>query len=159
MSAAINVLLTSLLAEVLTNLHTFLVIVPNHTGDDVYRFNEPIKNQQEFYYRQVVGSVNYKTGSDLNDFLHGWLNYQIEHHLWPSLPLSQYQKLQPEVKALCEKHGIVYRQESVFKRLIKAVDVMVGKTSMRWDDADGNIKPQVQRQPLSKLVSTALMDS
>jgi len=159
MSAAINVLLTSLLAEVLTNLHTFLVIVPNHTGDDIYRFSEPMKNQQEFYYRQVVGSVNYKTGSDLNDFLHGWLNYQIEHHLWPSLPLSQYQKLQPEVKALCEKHGIVYRQESVFKRLIKAVDVMVGKTSMRWDNAGGNIKPEVQRQPLPELASTALMDS
>lgn len=147
-TAALNVLLTSLMAEVLTNLHAFLVIVPNHTGDDIYRFREPMKNQQEFYYRQVVGSVNYRTGSDLNDFFHGWLNYQIEYHLWPSLPLSQYQQLQPEVKALCEKHGIAYRQESVFKRLIKAVDVMVGKTSMRWDDGGGQFRLEGQHQPL-----------
>jgi len=134
MTAVTSVFLTSLLAEVFTNLHSFLLIVPNHTGDDIVRFKDPIKNKEEFYYRQVVGSVNYTTGSDLNDFLHGWLNYQIEHHLWPSLPMSQYQKLQPQVKALCKKHGIEYKQDSVFKRLIKAVNVMTGKTSMPWDE-------------------------
>ncbi|SMG66986.1 hypothetical protein BMETH_805_0 [methanotrophic bacterial endosymbiont of Bathymodiolus sp.] len=31
---------------------------------------------------------------------------------------------------MCKKHGIPYRQDSVFKRLIKAVDIMVGRTSM-----------------------------
>ena len=132
--AVINVALTMLLAEALANLHSFLVIAPNHTGDDIARFTHPIKNKEEFYYRQVAGSVNYRTGSDLNDFLHGGLNYQIEHHLWPAMPLRQYQKLQPEVKALCAKYGIVYRQESVFRRLKKTVDVMVGKTSQPISD-------------------------
>ena len=46
------------------------------------------------------------------------------------MPLSQYQKVQPQVQALCEKHNITYIQEPVFKRLLKAVDIMVGKTSM-----------------------------
>jgi hypothetical protein len=46
------------------------------------------------------------------------------------LPLSQYQKLQPQVKALCEKHNIPYCQQSIFKRMLKAADIMVGKTSM-----------------------------
>jgi len=129
-SAVVSVFLVSLMAEVMTNLHSFLMIIPNHTGDDIPGFDKPTSSKNEFYYRQIVGSVNYRTGSDLNDFLHGWLNYQIEHHLWPALPLSQYQKLQPKVKHLCEKHGIKYKQESVFIRLKKAVDVMVGKTSM-----------------------------
>lgn len=133
-TAALSVLITSLIAEVFTNLHTFLVIVPNHTGDDIMRFDAQIKNKEEFYFRQVVGSVNYKTGGDFNDFMHGWLNYQIEHHLWPALPLSQYQKLQPGVKALCIKHGIEYKQESVFRRLKKTIDIMVGKTSMQWEE-------------------------
>jgi hypothetical protein len=26
---------------------------------------------------QVVSSANYRTGGDVNDFLHGWLNYQV----------------------------------------------------------------------------------
>jgi len=130
-SAVISVFITTLIAEIMTNLHSFLIIIPNHTGDDIPNFDEPTKSRSEFYYRQIVGSVNYRTGSNRNDFLHGWLNYQIEHHLWPAMPISQYQKLQPKVKAVCEKHGVVYRQESVFKRLKKAADVMVGKTSMK----------------------------
>ena len=134
MTAVTNVFLTSLLAEVFANLHSFLAIVPNHSGDDIVRFKDPIKKKQEFYYRQVVGSVNYPTGSDFNDFLHGWLNYQIEHHLFPALPLSQYQKIQPQVKAICEKYDIEYKQESAFKRLVKAVDIMTGKTSMKWEN-------------------------
>ena len=118
------------MAEVITNLHSFLVIGPNHTGEDVMMFDTKAKGKGEFYLRQIVGSVNYPNGTNMLDFLHGWLNYQIEHHLWPEMTASQYQKAQPLVKALCEKHNIPYTQESVFIRLKKTLDVMVGKTSM-----------------------------
>lgn len=128
--AAISVLMNSILAEIFTNMHSFLVMIPNHAGDDVMMFDEKSHSRGEFYLRQILGSVNYPTGSNFNDFFYGWLNYQIEHHLWPDLPLSQYQKVQPKVEALCKKHNIPYCQQSVFKRLLKAVDVMVGKTSM-----------------------------
>jgi fatty acid desaturase len=128
--ASVNVLLNSLLAEAFVNIHSFLVIVPNHAGDDVMMFEEKAKGRGEFYLRQILGSVNYPTGSDFNDFWYGWLNYQVEHHLWPDIPLSQYQYVQPKVMEVCKKHGIPYRQESVFKRLFKALDIMVGRTSM-----------------------------
>lgn len=128
--AVASVLFNSILAEIFTNMHSFLVMIPNHAGDDVMGFDSKANGKGEFYLRQILGSVNYPTGSNFNDFWYGWLNYQIEHHLWPDLPLSQYQKLQPQVKALCEKHNIPYCQGSVFKRLLKAVDIMVGKTSM-----------------------------
>jgi fatty acid desaturase len=128
--AALNVLINSLMAEIFTNMHSFLVMMPNHAGDDVMMFDEKAHSKGEFYLRQILGSVNYPTGSNFNDFFYGWLNYQIEHHLWPDLPLSQYQKLQPQVMALCKKYNIPYLQQSVFKRLLKTVDVMVGKTSM-----------------------------
>ena len=128
--AVTNVLLTSLLAELLTNLHSFLVIIPNHTAEDIYRFDEPSDSKGEFYLRQIIGSVNYTTGSDRVDFLHGWLNYQIEHHLLPFLPLSQYQAMRPHIMAICEKHGLPYRQDNVFKRLWMSVELMVGKTSL-----------------------------
>jgi fatty acid desaturase len=129
-AAAINVLLTTLLAEALTNIHSFIVIVPNHSAEDIYRFEQPATSKGEFYLRQIIGSVNYTSGSDLVDFSHGWLNYQIEHHLFPSLPLNQYQKIMPEIKKICEKHKLPYRQESVFKRLRMSADLMVGKTSL-----------------------------
>ena len=129
-TAALYVLINSILAEIFTNLHGFLVIVPNHTGDDIPLFSERSDSKGEFFFRQIVGSVNYTTGNNRVDFLHGWLNYQVEHHLWPKFSLRQYQQVQPKVRELCERYGIPYTQASVFKRLKKAVDVMVGRTSM-----------------------------
>ena len=128
--AVINVLMASLLAEIITNIHSFLVIIPNHSAEDIYSFEEPAKGRGEFYLRQIIGTVNYNTGANHIDFFHGWLNYQIEHHLFPNLPLNHYQEMQPIVKEICAKHNLPYRQESVFKRLWMTMELMVGKTSL-----------------------------
>ncbi len=133
--AALSVLVNSLLAEVVANLHSFLIIVPNHAGRDLYRFDTPPRGKQDFTLRQILGSANYRTGGDVNDFLHGFLNYQIEHHLWPDLPMKAYQRAQPRVKALCEAHGVPYVQESVWTRLVRTVEIMTGDASMPvWEE-------------------------
>lgn len=129
--AAFSVLCNSVLADVLTNLHTFLVVGPNHTGEDLYRFDAAPESRGARFVQQVIGSANYRTGGDLNDFAHLWLNYQIEHHIWPDLPMLKYAQVQPKVRALCEKYGVPYVQESVWTRARKMVDIVVGKASMR----------------------------
>ncbi len=133
-AAVLTVLVNLLLAEVLTNLHSFLVITTNHAGDDLYRFTEPIRDRDEFYVRQVISATNFRTGGDVNDLLHGWLNYQIEHHIWPDMTMLQYQKAQPQVKALCEKYNVPYVQQSVWLRLAQLWRIVVGQRSMRIAD-------------------------
>jgi len=128
--AVVNALIIIVIAELFANIHSFTVIVPNHSAEDIYMFSEPSKSTGEFYLRQIMGSVNYNTGSDWKDFLHGFLNYQIEHHLFPNMPLSYYQKMQPIVKEICKKHNLEYRQESVFKRAKMTIELMVGKTQL-----------------------------
>lgn len=129
--AALSVLINSVLAEALTNAHAFVTIVPNHAGEDLYRFEGRTRGRGDFYLRQILGSTNFRCGGDVNDVLHGWLNYQIEHHLWPDMSLLQYRRAQPKVKAICERHGVPYVQESVWVRLRKTVAIMVGDASMR----------------------------
>jgi fatty acid desaturase len=141
--AALSVLLNALGAEWLTNLHTFAIIVPNHAGDDLQRFDGPAPSHATWLVRQVRGSVNFRTGGDFNDFLHGFLNYQIEHHLFPDLPPRQYQLLQPQVKALCEKYGVPYRQESVFRRVAQVIGIATGSRSMaREAPAEVHVEPE-----------------
>ena len=130
MSAVISVFFVLLLSEIIANLWSFLVIVPNHSAEDIYQFSTPHKTQGEYYLRQIMGSVNYNTGSDLIDFAHGFLNYQVEHHLFPDKPHSFYQKMQPIVKEICKKHNLEYRQESVFKRIGMTIELMVGRTKL-----------------------------
>nr|XP_056707965.1 acyl-CoA (8-3)-desaturase-like [Euleptes europaea] len=44
-----------------------------------------------------------------NDWFTGHLNFQIEHHLFPSMPRHNFWKVAPLVKSLCSKHGIEYQ--------------------------------------------------
>lgn len=134
-TAALAVLVNKLLAEAITNAHAFLVIVPNHTADDLYRFRFHYRRKEEFYVTSVLGSANYRCGPECVDYLSIWLNYQIEHHLFPDLPMRQYCLVQPRVRDLCAAYGLPYRQEGVFRRFGRMLDVCVGKTSMRQLEA------------------------
>ncbi len=139
--AAFSLAVNLVLAELYANLHSFVVIVPNHAGGDLYSFDAPATSKAEFQLRQILGSVNYRCGGDWNDFLHGFLNYQIEHHLWPSWTPRQYQRAQPRVKEICARHGVPYVQESVFKRLRRLARVAVGaETSTRVDTAPTTLR-------------------
>jgi fatty acid desaturase len=129
--AYLSALTNSVAAEAIANLHTFCVIGPNHAGDDLFRFEDRPASRAEGYVRQVIGSVNYRLGTDVIDFAHMWLNYQIEHHVFPDIPMRQYRLVQPKMKALCEKYGVPYLQGGVLSRVKKMVDVFVGKTKMR----------------------------
>jgi fatty acid desaturase len=97
----------------------------------MHRFDRKVTDRAEFYVRQVLGSVNFSTGGDLRDFLHGFLNYQIEHHLWPDLPPSAYQRIQPKVKAVCERHGVPYVQEPLHKRVAQLLGIVTGSKRMQ----------------------------
>lgn len=129
---AVHAIANLFFAELLTNVHAFVTIVTNHAGEDMYTFDDAVKPKTgSFYVRQIVGSVNYDAGTDAVDFWHGWLNYQIEHHVWPDLSMLQYQRAAPRLKAICEKYGVPYVQENVFERTRKTIEIMVGKTTMR----------------------------
>ena len=124
------VLINRLLAEALVNFHAFMVIAPNHTGADLFRFEYHYRDKKEFYVNQVLGSANYRCGGELLDYSQMWLNYQIEHHLLPNLPMSTYRTIQPKVKILCERYRIPYIQDNVFKRFKSLSDIFVGNSSM-----------------------------
>ncbi|MDA2939183.1 fatty acid desaturase [Acidobacteria bacterium AH-259-A15] len=129
-TAVLFVLINRVLAEFITNFHSYMIILPNHAGADLHRFDHHFENKQEFYANQVLGSVNYNTGNDWIDYPQMWLNYQIEHHLVPNLPMTKYPQIQPKVKALCTKYNLPYIQESVFRRFRKFLQICVGDGTM-----------------------------
>ena len=63
----------------------------------------------DFLRKQVLTSRNIR-GSAWVDFMLGGLNYQIEHHLFPTMPRPNLRKAQPVVREFCARHGIEYAQ-------------------------------------------------
>ena len=104
-----NIYCNLLLAEITTNIYSFIIIVPNHSGEDVYRFSTHVAPKSgEFYLRQIISSVNYNAGNDFIDFLHGWLNYQIEHHLFPNISHIHYPEISKLVKKKTKEYDLPY---------------------------------------------------
>mmetsp|Transcript_5546 Transcript_5546/g.5727 ORF Transcript_5546/g.5727 Transcript_5546/m.5727 type:complete len:478 (+) Transcript_5546:79-1512(+) len=65
---------------------------------------------QEWAVAQTVSSVNYSLGNWFTTFCCGALNYQIEHHLLPTVSQYHYPAIAPIVKEICRKHGVRYNE-------------------------------------------------
>jgi fatty acid desaturase len=61
--------------------------------------------------RQVLTSRNV-TGGRVAEVLMGGLNYQVEHHLFPSMARPNLHRAQPVVQRFCEDRGVSYAQAS-----------------------------------------------
>ena len=123
---AFSMLANLILAELVHNAQTFICIRPSHCAADIPLFTGEHRSRGEFYLQSVLGTVNYRCGGDINDILHGWTNYQVEHHLWPSLTLLQYRRAHPHVVAICAAHHVGYREAGVWSRYAKTARLFMG---------------------------------
>jgi len=58
---------------------------------------------------QVLTATNYAVGSTLWTWLSGALNYQIEHHLFPSIPHTYLPLISPIVQKTCKEFEVPYK--------------------------------------------------
>ncbi|MCW6006961.1 acyl-CoA desaturase [Micromonospora sp. CPCC 205371] len=92
----------------LLGLYLGSVFAPNHKGMPILSRDD----DSDFLRRQVLTARNVH-GGRLTDLLLGGLNYQIEHHLFPSMPRPSLRRAQPLVRAYCESHNLPYAQTSL----------------------------------------------
>ncbi|MFI6761539.1 fatty acid desaturase family protein [Micromonospora sp. NPDC050417] len=89
---------------------------PNHKGMPVLTAEDDL----DFLRKQVLTSRNVR-GSRVVDFALGGLNYQIEHHLFPSMPRSNLRKAQPIVRQYCAEQGIPYEEAGLLDSYAQAL--------------------------------------
>jgi fatty acid desaturase len=89
---------------------------PNHKGMPVLDAGD----RSDFLRRQVLTSRNVR-GGWLTDFALGGLNYQIEHHLFPSMPRPNLRRSQPMIERFCRQRGIPYCQSSLIGSYTQAL--------------------------------------
>ncbi len=83
---------------------------PNHIGMPLVS----AKLKLDFLRRQVLMSRNISGGPLVSIFM-GGLNYQIEHHLFPSMARPHLRKAQPLVSAYCAAQGVPYTRTSLWQ--------------------------------------------
>ncbi|KAL2621888.1 hypothetical protein R1flu_002093 [Riccia fluitans] len=107
-----------ILSEFFSGLFLSIVFTVSHNGMEMYT------NPKNFVTAQLASTRNIK-----NQFFYDWfsggLNWQIEHHLFPTLPRHSLGKIAPHVKALCAKHNLDYQEISLAAAMRAAFDRLV----------------------------------
>jgi fatty acid desaturase len=93
----------------LLGLYLGVSFAPNHKGMPMASGD----HDTDFLRRQVLTSRNV-LGGRLLAASSGGLNYQIEHHLFPSMPSRNLRHARQIVKSFCAEHAISYRETTAF---------------------------------------------
>ena len=83
---------------------------PNHKGMPQI----PKEMKVDFLRRQVMTSRNIRGGIFMDHFM-GGLNYQVEHHLFPSMARPKLQKAAKMVREFCAEKKISYTEAGLFE--------------------------------------------
>ncbi|MEZ0448698.1 fatty acid desaturase family protein [Cellulomonas sp. ICMP 17802] len=94
----------------LFGLYMGATFAPNHKGMPIV----PASLKLGFLHRQVLLSRNVRGGRFLDVFM-GGLNYQIEHHLFPSMPSPALRAVRPIVRQFCLDHDVAYTETTLGK--------------------------------------------
>ena len=115
-------------ANLARNLWVHTIVFCGHIPEGAETFTEEQHSGETrggWYRRQLLGSCNLE-GSRLFHLLTGNLSFQIEHHLFPDLPSNRYAEIAPQVRSVCERHGLPYNSgrlgrqyRSVYRQVLR----------------------------------------
>jgi fatty acid desaturase len=109
-------LLFILVHQGFAGIYMGLVFAPNHKGMPVL----PEGSKIGYLRHQVITARNIYAHPVI-DFLYGGLNYQIEHHLFPSMARNKLKEAQRVVKAFCKERSIVYYETNFIESFVEII--------------------------------------
>jgi len=96
-----------------------LIVFMNHYACE--QLQKETGKQADFVTLQLASTKNVEPGLFM-DFFAGGLNYQIEHHLFPTMPRHNLPKIKPMVEQYCREHNLPYISET-WSDSLSAVEV------------------------------------
>jgi fatty acid desaturase len=105
------------LQQAVFSLYLGISFAPNHKGMPIIESG----TASSFARRQVITARNIR-GSRFTTFMLGGLNYQIEHHLFESMPRPNLRRVQDLVRDFCLATDLGYREESFvgsFRQIVR----------------------------------------
>lgn len=103
-------LVSTLVYCFMANFSYWAFVFPNHDveGTDDPLSNEVKNKKRDWAEQQIRGSANFDSRCFLLSWFMGGLDYQIEHHLFPSIHSIYYPVISEVIRPICKKHGIPY---------------------------------------------------
>lgn len=100
---------------------TALIVTVSHVNDELH-FNGPHK--KDYVTTQFASTRDFVCSNPLFEYVAGGMNYQLEHHLFPTMPRYKYPALVPVLKQFAKDNGVEYLVDSdvgIVKRTINTL--------------------------------------
>jgi fatty acid desaturase len=97
-----------------------IVVTCNHQTEDIL----PTNSQYCFFTDQFQTTRGVRCDDPITEYLFGGMQYQLEHHLFPTMPRYYFPKLRPVIKEFALKHGLPHKVSGVFEIMKLNYDVL-----------------------------------
>jgi len=106
-------------AVFLSGLMSALIVTPTHQSEEFFE-----DFQHDWVTAQFTSTRNAVMSNPFSEWLWGGMQYQLEHHLFPSMPRSKYPLLKPILQKFAKENNVPggYRESGEFEIL-----------KMNWD--------------------------
>eukprot|EP00045_Choanoeca_perplexa_P003029 m.28306 g.28306 ORF g.28306 m.28306 type:complete len:387 (+) comp11824_c0_seq1:105-1265(+) len=85
-----------------------MVVTLSHESEDMLLDREP-----SFSKNQFLTTRNIECPDWITEYLFGGMQYQLEHHLFPTMPRYKYRLLTPTVRAWAKANNLEYKSDSL----------------------------------------------
>ncbi|KAA3662606.1 MAG: acyl-CoA desaturase [Chloroflexi bacterium] len=100
-------------------LYLASVFAPNHKGMLIVDENMKL----DFMLKQILTARNVESHW-ITDYWYGGLNFQIEHHLFPTMAENKLREAQKIIKQFCADHRIPYYETSVARSYVEIMQYL-----------------------------------
>eukprot|EP00038_Savillea_parva_P005896 m.160559 g.160559 ORF g.160559 m.160559 type:complete len:393 (-) comp11960_c0_seq1:258-1436(-) len=83
-----------------------VVVVQSHEAEEMIVGDKP----ESYAETQFKGTIDIDCPDPITEYWFGGMQYQLTHHLFPTLPRYKYAKLQPLLVEWGREHGLEYRK-------------------------------------------------
>jgi fatty acid desaturase len=112
----VNAICFFLLAQTTCGFLLAIVFGLGHNGMATY----PASERPDFWKLQVSTTRNI-TSNWFVDWFCGGLQYQVDHHLFPSLPRHNLKKVHSLVESFCKEQGVTYHEADMWDGTIEVL--------------------------------------
>lgn len=108
------------------------IVTATHQSEHMIDPTTEDGKEYSFCEGQFATTRDARTSDFFTEWLWGGMQYQLEHHLFPTMPKYRYAALAPRVKQFAEQNGLLYRvdetQSEIFYRNFKTLQFFAQAT-------------------------------
>lgn len=141
--------LTFLGAMLISGFMTATITTVTHQSEEIFFDEEP-----EFVDAQYRSTRDAVCSNPFSEWLWGGMQYQLEHHLFPTMPRYKYPRLVAQVKKFAEENKLDFRQTGEWELLKLNIDNYKRVATLEPAPGAKGSRPETKKSDITSILAS-----